>query len=40
MFKTLLRAAALIATLALTGCVSYSVTGPLGAPPQMIAEAT
>lgn len=32
MFKTLLRAAALIATLALTGCVSYSVTGPLGAP--------
>ncbi|WP_047336578.1 hypothetical protein [Pseudomonas protegens] len=32
MFKTLLRAAALIATLALTGCVSYNVTGPLGAP--------
>lgn len=32
MFKTLLRAAALIATLALSGCVSYSVTGPLGAP--------
>lgn len=32
MFKTLLRAAALVATLALTGCVSYNVTGPLGAP--------
>ncbi|BAO62068.1 MULTISPECIES: hypothetical protein [Pseudomonas] len=32
MFRTLLGAAALIATLALTGCVSYNVTGPLGAP--------
>ncbi len=32
MFKTLLGAAALVATLALTGCVSYNVTGPLGAP--------
>ncbi|KAF0866231.1 hypothetical protein [Pseudomonas sp. LD120] len=32
MFRTLLRAAALVATLALTGCVSYNVTGPLGAP--------
>ncbi|BAQ74361.1 lipoprotein [Pseudomonas sp. Os17] len=32
MFRTLLGAAALIATLALTGCVSYHVTGPLGAP--------
>jgi hypothetical protein len=31
-FRTLLGAAALIATLALTGCVSYNVTGPLGAP--------
>jgi len=31
-FKTLLGAAALVATLALTGCVSYNVTGPLGAP--------
>lgn len=32
MFRTLLGAAALIATLTLTGCVSYNVTGPLGAP--------
>ena len=32
MFRTLLRATALVATLALTGCVSYNVTGPLGAP--------
>ncbi|MCE4057069.1 hypothetical protein [Pseudomonas sp. Au-Pse12] len=32
MFRTLLGATALIATLALTGCVSYNVTGPLGAP--------
>ncbi|PSL93743.1 hypothetical protein [Pseudomonas sp. R9.37] len=32
MFNTLLRAAALIATLSMTGCVSYTVTGPIGAP--------
>lgn len=33
MLKTLLKAAALIATLLMTGCVSYNVTGPVGAPP-------
>lgn len=33
MLKTLLKAAALIATLSMTGCVSYNVTGPVGAPP-------
>lgn len=32
MLNTLLRAAALIATLSMTGCVSYTVTGPIGAP--------
>lgn len=32
MLKTLLKAAALIATLSMTGCVSYNVTGPVGAP--------
>lgn len=32
MFKTLLKATALIATLSMTGCVSYTVTGPVGAP--------
>lgn len=32
MFKTLLKASALIATLSMTGCVSYTVTGPVGAP--------
>lgn len=32
MFKTLLRATALLAALSMTGCVSYTVTGPIGAP--------
>ncbi|WP_242201735.1 MULTISPECIES: hypothetical protein [unclassified Pseudomonas] len=32
MLNTLLRASALIATLSMTGCVSYTVTGPIGAP--------
>lgn len=32
MLKLLLRAAAVIATLSMTGCVSYTVTGPIGAP--------
>ncbi|KAF2408792.1 hypothetical protein ACMSI6_10925 [Pseudomonas antarctica] len=32
MLNTLCRAAALIATLSMTGCVSYTVTGPIGAP--------
>lgn len=32
MFKTLLKATVLIATLSMTGCVSYTVTGPVGAP--------
>ena len=32
MLNTLLRAAALITTLSMTGCVSYTVTGPIGAP--------
>lgn len=32
MFKKLLQATAIIATLSMTGCVSYNVTGPLGAP--------
>lgn len=32
MLKTLFKAAVLIATLSMTGCVSYTVTGPLGAP--------
>lgn len=32
MLKTLFKTAALIATLSMTGCVSYTVTGPLGAP--------
>ncbi len=32
MFKTLLKATALIATLSMTGCVSYTVTGPVGNP--------
>jgi hypothetical protein len=30
--KNLLRATALIAALSMTGCVSYTVTGPIGAP--------
>jgi len=30
--KTLLRAATLVAALSMTGCVSYTVTGPIGAP--------
>ena len=33
MLKTLLKTAALIVTLSMTGCVSYNVTGPVGAPP-------
>ena len=33
MLKTLFRATALVATLSMTGCVSYTVTGPIGAPP-------
>ena len=32
MFNTLLKATALVATLSMTGCVSYTVTGPVGAP--------
>ncbi|AZF18966.1 MULTISPECIES: hypothetical protein [unclassified Pseudomonas] len=32
MLKILLRAAALVAALSMTGCVSYTVTGPIGAP--------
>lgn len=32
MLRTLFKAAAVIATLSLTGCVSYNITGPLGAP--------
>ena len=32
MLKTLFRAATLIAALSMTGCVSYTVTGPIGAP--------
>lgn len=32
MLKTLLKATALIAALSMTGCVSYNVTGPVGAP--------
>ena len=32
MFKVLFRATALIAALSMTGCVSYTVTGPIGAP--------
>ncbi len=32
MFKVFLRATALIATLSMTGCVSYTVTGPIAAP--------
>ena len=32
MLKTLLRAATLVAALSMTGCVSYTVTGPIGAP--------
>lgn len=32
MLKILLRAATLVAALSMTGCVSYTVTGPIGAP--------
>ena len=32
MLKNLFRAATLIAALSMTGCVSYTVTGPIGAP--------
>lgn len=32
MLKIFIKVAALIATLSMTGCVSYTVTGPLGAP--------
>lgn len=32
MFKTLLRATALLAALSMTGCVSYTVTGPIATP--------
>lgn len=32
MFKTLFEASVLVAILSMTGCVSYNVTGPLGAP--------
>lgn len=32
MLKTLLKIAAVVATLSMTGCVSYTVTGPVGAP--------
>lgn len=32
MLKILLRAASLVAALSMTGCVSYTVTGPIGAP--------
>ncbi|CAM3780210.1 hypothetical protein ABE525_12415 [Pseudomonas wadenswilerensis] len=32
MLRKLLQATAIIATLSMTGCVSYNVTGPLGAP--------
>ncbi|EJK99131.1 lipoprotein, putative [Pseudomonas fluorescens Q2-87] len=32
MFKTFLKATAFVATLSMTGCVSYTVTGPVGAP--------
>jgi hypothetical protein len=31
--KILLRATALLAALSMTGCVSYTVSGPIGAPP-------
>jgi hypothetical protein len=31
-FKTLFEASVLVAILSMTGCVSYNVTGPLGAP--------
>jgi len=31
-FKTLLRATALLAALSMTGCVSYTVTGPIATP--------
>jgi hypothetical protein len=31
-FKTFFKATALAATLSMTGCVSYTVTGPVGAP--------
>jgi hypothetical protein len=31
-FKTFFKATALVATLSMTGCVSYTVTGPVGAP--------
>lgn len=33
MLKILLRATALLAALSMTGCVSYTVSGPIGAPP-------
>ncbi|KAF1031224.1 MAG: hypothetical protein GAK37_00905 [Pseudomonas sp.] len=32
MLKTVLRTAAILATLSMAGCVSYNVTGPIGAP--------
>ncbi len=32
MLKTLFRVTALVAALSMTGCVSYTVTGPIGAP--------
>ena len=32
MLKTLFRATALVTALSMTGCVSYTVTGPIGAP--------
>lgn len=35
MLKVLFRAMAVIVALTLTGCVSYNVTGPLGAPPHL-----
>ena len=36
MHKLLLRAVALIAALSMTGCVSYTVTGPIAAPLQRV----
>lgn len=35
--RTLFRACALLATLSMTGCVSYNISGPLGAPPHKAA---
>ena len=40
MLKTLLRATALAAALSMTGCVSYTVTGPIGAPSHPAASAS